>query len=99
VGIAGALEAPSSADWMLAARCRDMDPVLFFPEDGRGVEAARLICAQCPVRRDCLDYALRHRVAHGVWGGASERARVRMLRARRQRTTAMEPLPFRPPLD
>lgn len=85
-----------SADWMVDAACRDMDPAVFFPEDGGGVESAQLICARCPVSRQCLDYALEHRVAHGVWGGASERSRARILRARRLQTAEMEPLAFRP---
>jgi WhiB family redox-sensing transcriptional regulator len=60
-----------------------MDPSVFFPIDSVGVEAAQVICATCPERRRCLDFALRHRVKHGVWGGASERERARILRARR----------------
>jgi WhiB family redox-sensing transcriptional regulator len=93
VRVAGGQRTP---DWMAGARCRDMDPAVFFPEDARGVESAQLICARCDVSRQCLDYALEHRVAHGVWGGASERARVRILRARRLHTAEMEPVAFRP---
>jgi WhiB family redox-sensing transcriptional regulator len=36
------------------------------------------------VAASCLEYALRNRIDHGVWGGASERERRRILRARRQ---------------
>lgn len=68
---------------MEAGRCREMDPSVFFPHDGAGVERARLICARCVVRWPCLDYALDHRIAHGVWGGTSERERVRLLQQRR----------------
>jgi WhiB family redox-sensing transcriptional regulator len=42
------------------------------------VEMARRVCADCPVRDVCLEYALDHHIEHGVWGGASERARRRM---------------------
>jgi len=71
------------ADWRDHAACRLADPELFFPvspggpspdqaDDGR---AARAICATCPVRRECLQFALATRQAHGIWGGMSERER------------------------
>ena len=69
--------------WMLSGLCREMDPTAFFPSDGVGVDKARKICATCPVQMDCLEYALRNRVDHGVWGGASERERRRILKRRR----------------
>lgn len=72
-----------AARWMVSALCRDRDPELFFPQDGVGVERARRVCAQCPVKDECLEYALKTRQEHGVWGGASERERRRMLRRRR----------------
>jgi WhiB family redox-sensing transcriptional regulator len=69
--------------WMLDARCREYDPTQFFPSDGVGVDRARQICFECPVRMECLEYALEYRIDHGVWGGASERERRRILRSRR----------------
>ncbi len=69
--------------WMAAAACREKDPELFFPADYRGVEVARRICGGCPVARACLEYALEGHVAHGVWGGTSERARRRLAARRR----------------
>jgi WhiB family redox-sensing transcriptional regulator len=44
---------------------------------------ARRICASCPVQHECLEYALRNRIDHGVWGGCSERERRRILKRRR----------------
>jgi WhiB family redox-sensing transcriptional regulator len=44
---------------------------------------ARRICADCPVKDLCLEYALVNRIDHGVWGGCSERERRRLLRQRR----------------
>jgi WhiB family redox-sensing transcriptional regulator len=70
--------------WMLAGLCRERDPSFFFPSDGVGVDRARRVCAECPVKEPCLEYALRYRIEHGVWGGASERERRRILRRRRQ---------------
>ncbi len=70
-------------DWMTRGKCRDMDPAVFFPSDGVGVQAAQRICADCPERMPCLEYALQNHIDHGVWGGASERERRRLLRQRR----------------
>jgi WhiB family redox-sensing transcriptional regulator len=70
-------------DWMARGNCRDQPPSTFFPSDGVGVEVARRICATCPVKSPCLEYALRNGVDHGVWGGTSERERRRIARQRR----------------
>ncbi|MFM7271281.1 MAG: WhiB family transcriptional regulator [Actinomycetes bacterium] len=69
--------------WMADGLCRDYHPSLFFPSDGVGVDRARRLCAECPVKAECLEYALTYRIEHGVWGGASERERRRILRDRR----------------
>ena len=70
-------------EWMARGRCRELPPDTFFPSDGLGVEVARRICESCPVKAPCLEYALAARIDHGVWGGASERERRRILRQRR----------------
>lgn len=67
-------------DWRSAAACRSADPELFFPVSDFGpslVQAteAKAICARCPVRRQCLAFALRTRQVHGIWGGLTERER------------------------
>lgn len=72
-----------TTEWMARGKCRDLDPALFFPSDGMGVQAAQRICAGCEVRELCLEHALANRVDHGVWGGTSERERRRLLRRRR----------------
>src|SRR5579862_4899633 len=69
--------------WMQKGKCRELPPETFFPSDGVGVEIARRICADCPVKEPCLEYALYNRIEHGVWGGASERERRRIARRRR----------------
>lgn len=71
-------------EWNERAACLDMDPDVFFPTDTAGVVAAKRICAGCPVRVECLEWALEHGERWGVWGGASERERRRMW-ARRAR--------------
>ncbi len=61
--------------WMALAKCRDMDPSLFFPSDGGGERAAQRICAVCPVKLSCLEYSIDNRMDDGVWGGTSARER------------------------
>jgi WhiB family redox-sensing transcriptional regulator len=73
----------TDTEWMARGKCKDIPPSTFFPSDGVGVEIARRICADCPAKAPCLEYALFHRIDHGVWGGASERERRRILRQRR----------------
>lgn len=67
-------------DWRSAAACQATDPDLFFPVSGSGksleqVERAKAICAACPVRPDCLAFALRIGQADGIWGGLTEEER------------------------
>jgi WhiB family transcriptional regulator, redox-sensing transcriptional regulator len=77
--------------WQDRAACAGMDAQLFFGPDGeRGQEReireakAKAICALCPVRAQCLDYALKNSIKQGIWGGLNyeERARERRHRAR-----------------
>ncbi len=75
-----------NTDWMARGKCKEVAPDIFFPSDGMGVQVAQRICAECPVARDCLEYALEHHIDHGVWGGCSERERRRILRRRRLST-------------
>ena len=70
--------------WMQHGNCRNHPPEVFFPSDGVGVINAQRICRTCPVQGTCLEYALENRIDHGVWGGASERERRRLLKGRRQ---------------
>jgi len=73
-------EAPDANDWMLEARCLDADPEAFFPEKGGSTREAKRICAACPVRDECLEYALENDERFGIWGGLSERERRRAKR-------------------
>ena len=60
------------------------NPSEFFPSDGVGVEFAQRICTHCPVRTECLEYALKFRIEHGVWAARPNSERRRILRRRRQ---------------
>jgi hypothetical protein len=48
---------------------------VFFPGRGESAGPARQVCAACPVRQPCLDYAITNCIAYGVWGGLTERER------------------------
>lgn len=60
--------------WQDDAACRDhpYPDVFFAPSKAEQRAAARMVCDRCPVRSECLDYAIRAREAHGVWGGVTE---------------------------
>lgn len=75
-----ALDRPA---WQADAACHGLrDVVDFFPERGRSVRPAKAICAECPVRVECLDYAIANGIHHGIWGGLSERERRKVRRER-----------------
>ncbi|MFE6228930.1 WhiB family transcriptional regulator [Cellulosimicrobium sp. NPDC057862] len=78
--------------WAPSSACRraDVDPELFFHPEGETGRArrtresdAKKVCADCPVRALCLDYALERREQYGVWGGTGEEERAALLRVRR----------------
>jgi WhiB family redox-sensing transcriptional regulator len=73
--------------WQAKAACRGPQAVVFFPpshferkdEKAERENRAKAICATCAVRPDCLDYALRIREPHGIWGGLNELERKTLL--------------------
>jgi WhiB family redox-sensing transcriptional regulator len=70
--------------WRQHAACRGADPDIFYPASDEEAEAAKAICLTCSVRQACLEYALANRERDGVWGGATERERRRLVRQRRK---------------
>jgi WhiB family transcriptional regulator, redox-sensing transcriptional regulator len=64
-----AAPAPLVARWRELAACRGADLNLFFPGRGETTGLARQACAQCPVRQQCLEYAVSNRIVYGIWGG------------------------------
>lgn len=73
----------NDTDWRLDAACRGMNITLFFPEAGEPAREAKAVCAACPVRQPCLQYALDNYETFGCWGGTTEPER-RRLRPRRR---------------
>jgi WhiB family transcriptional regulator, redox-sensing transcriptional regulator len=70
--------------WRQSAACRGVDPDILYPPTEEEAEEAKSVCAQCNVRQACLEYALATRERDGVWGGATEKERRRILRQRRK---------------
>jgi len=83
--------APSGAvlgAWTEQALCTKADPEVFFPPKGDAGKQAKGICAQCPVRAECLEYAIAADEKHGIWGGLNRAERQRAPRALETRRSA-----------
>jgi WhiB family redox-sensing transcriptional regulator len=69
--------------WQVRAACRGPQAVVFFPpstaerkDEKLDREArARAICSDCSVLEPCLEFAVRIREPHGIWGGRTEAER------------------------
>jgi WhiB family redox-sensing transcriptional regulator len=77
-------------EWQTKALCRGADANLFFAphqmenkeeRDAREAQA-KAVCARCPVREQCLAFALATREPYGIWGGLNELERRRLLARR-----------------
>lgn len=64
--------------WQADALCAQTDPEAFFPEKGGSTRDAKKVCGSCPVKQQCLEYALSNDERFGIWGGMSERERRRL---------------------
>lgn len=69
-------------NWTDHAACKGMDQRIFFPERGASPEPAKKVCAGCPVRLECAQYAIDNADKHGIWGGLSEKRRRRIRQGR-----------------
>ncbi|MFO7300611.1 MAG: WhiB family transcriptional regulator [Actinomycetes bacterium] len=72
----------SIVSWREAAACRSRPEVDFFPsrEDSTSIARAKAVCAGCPVREPCLEWALVTGQPDGIWGGHTPRERRAMRR-------------------
>ena len=74
---------PSFETWQHRGACRGPQAAVFFPppqferkvERAERERRAKEICADCPVTKECLDYALSIKEPHGIWGGLNEAER------------------------
>lgn len=65
-------------DWCKESICRGETDKTFFTGQGQNPTKAReKLCNDCPVRQDCLDYAIIYG-EKGVWGGLTEKERKRL---------------------
>ncbi|GAA1208810.1 WhiB family transcriptional regulator [Prauserella alba] len=83
---------PAAENWQQDGHCRDTDPEAFFPvNDNPNLltnRTAYQVCATCPVRAECADFATRHHLV-GIWGGTStHQRRLRRRRTHQQREEA-----------
>ena len=73
-------------DWQYEGACRTLPSEMFFHPDGeRGPRrrnrenAAKAICATCPVLIQCREHALAVQEPYGIWGGLSEEDRLAII--------------------
>jgi len=83
----------TAANWRSAGACLSADPDLFFPISSNGpaerqISRAKLICAGCSVRQECLDFAMTHDLPYGIWGGSTPEDRQRQRRRMRRAAAA-----------
>ena len=86
----------SATDWRAAGACLSADPDLFFPISTKGpaekqIAQAKMICAGCRVKRECLKFAETHDLAYGIWGGTTPEDRQRERRRDRRAAAAQPP--------
>ena len=83
----------SVLNWRAVGACLNADPDLFFPISSAGpaeqqIVRAKVICAGCGVRRDCLEFALAQDQVYGIWGGTTPEDRQRERRRKRRAAAA-----------
>lgn len=83
-----------SLAWILRAACRGADPETWFPTRPSGRFSlenpppdvdlpAKRICGNCPVRSECLRFAMENEVRshrHGIYGGLNPAERRQLMR-------------------
>lgn len=70
--------------------CATVDPELFFPQETeyingsiryvyKNLAAAKKVCEPCPLKMQCLEFALKNG-EFGIWGGTTEEQRRNLRR-------------------
>ncbi len=83
----------TAVNWRSAGACLSADPDLFFPISTTGpgerqVAQAKVICAGCVVRQECLEFAMSNDLSYGIWGGSTPEDRQRQRRRTRRAAAA-----------
>jgi WhiB family redox-sensing transcriptional regulator len=81
-------------EWRNHAACRGMDTELFYAEDVESISDAIAICATCPVRAECLRFAMDNREDFGIWGGRAVGKNLRRRWRAQERRLAERALGF-----
>jgi WhiB family redox-sensing transcriptional regulator len=69
----------SPGPWIEDALCAQVDPDTWYPQPNTNeAKVAKKVCMTCPVRQECLQYALDNDEVWGIWGGTSYRERKRL---------------------
>jgi WhiB family transcriptional regulator, redox-sensing transcriptional regulator len=68
------------SDWVDEAACSPDNGDSFFAEARADVATALLTCAACPVKNECLTFALSNDERYGIWGGTTPDQRRRLVR-------------------
>lgn len=87
-------EQPESTLWHELARCRTASQAVkkLFYAPLREIKTQRRIrenkakefCSTCPVKGECLNYAVEHGITTGIWGGVREETLRSMVHNSRQ---------------
>src|SRR5690606_40718327 len=76
---------PDPQSWRDDAVCHnDPNPELWFADHEQDTSQAKALCSWCPVRDECLNFALERGEKWGVWGGMTTDERNRLLKERRR---------------
>lgn len=87
--------------WRENAKCRGMDTEMFYPPREKDTykeiaDKAKAICfgkdgkPECPVRKECLTYAVDTDNIYGIWGGMSNRERNALVRKAKRHGKTLE---------
>ncbi len=85
----------NTEEWRAFGSCRTLATDLFFPIGQTGeaevkIARAKKVCVTCPVRQECLEFAVTTNQEYGVWGGQSEEERRIIRREWRARVRAAQ---------
>lgn len=95
--ILNAILRPDRGSWQDDALCAEIGGDTWYPDKGQSPKDAKGICYECPVRTQCLQYALDHDERFGVWGGLSETERRKLAAGRPRRPQRTRHIPLDPP--
>lgn len=80
-------------EWMASGLCAQADAQAWFPETSNNHQVPKRICRGCPVRDDCLSFALAHDEQFGIWGGHDTAERNRLQKGQPARRPRKAPVP------